>query len=135
MKKLLFILTFLFPLFTKAQTDSVVKDSTPFECVFPEIWEEPPFYPGGEAVMMKFIRDNLVYPDSAYKNGLEGKVMVEFIVEPDSSVTNVKAIKTFDEPCAREAERIVGLMKWNPGTQNYQPVRTKMIMPIRFKIN
>lgn len=129
MKKLLFILTFLLPLFAAAQTDTTVEQE-----IF-DIVEEAPSYPGGEDARAKFIRDNLVYPDSAIKKGLEGKVYLQFIVETDGSVSNVKAIRKFDEDCANEAIRVIKLMKWNPGKQRGKAVRVKVVLPIVFKLS
>lgn len=133
MKKILFILTILFPLFAAAQTDSTAEATSEQE-VF-DVVEEAPSYPGGENARAKFIRDNLVYPDSAIKKGLEGRVFIQFIVETDGSVSNVKAMRKFDEDCANEAIRVVKLMKWNPGKQRGKAVRVKVVMSIIFKLS
>ncbi|HYG15810.1 MAG TPA: energy transducer TonB [Bacteroidia bacterium] len=131
MKKLLFILTFLLPLFAAAQTDSTSKNDD--DIVF-DVVEEAPSYPGGQDSMMSFIRNNVVYPDSAIKKGLQGKVYVRFIVEKDGTVSNLKAIKEFDKDCTDEAMRVVRLMKWNPGKQRGKAQRVWMVIPFTFKL-
>lgn len=131
MKKLLFILTVLFPLFVVGQADSATNAD---DDLLLEVFEEAPSYPGGTDSMMIFIRNNIVYPDSVYKKGLQGRVIVQFIVETDGSVSNVNAVKTFDEACGKEAVRVVKLMKWNPGKQRGKAVRTRVSVPISFKL-
>lgn len=129
MKNLLFILTFLLPLFAAAQKDSInlKKDEI-------ETWDEPPTYPGGDSALNEFIRINLVYPRSALKDSLEGKVFIRFFIETDGSVKEAKAVKTFNEACSKEAVRVIKLTKWNPGKRNGKPVRIEFIMPVIFKL-
>ncbi|HYG15808.1 MAG TPA: energy transducer TonB [Bacteroidia bacterium] len=137
MKKLLFILTILFPLFAAAQTDIDVQEASTEKTSEQEVFdivEEQPSYPGGEDSMRKFIRDNLVYPDSAINKGLQGSVFLQFVVEPDGKVTNAKAIRSFDEDCAKEAIRVVNLMKWLPGKHRGKAVRVRVVLPIKFKL-
>jgi periplasmic protein TonB len=85
--------------------------------------------------MQKFIKDNLVYPPLAVENGLQGKVIVQFVVEPDGHVTDVKSVKFFDEECAKEAVRVVKLMRWTPGKHRNKSVRTRMVIPITFRLS
>lgn len=99
-----------------------------------EVVEDPPTYPGGEEARQKFIAKHLVYPPLAVENQKQGTVHVQFVVEPDGSLSNVRAVKTFDEDCAREAERVVRMMKWTPGKQRNKPVRVKVSMPIKFRL-
>lgn len=129
MKKLLFVLIFLLPLFAAAQTDSMSlkKDNI-------GTWDEPPTYPGGDSALTEFIKTNLRYPKSALKDSLEGKVYVEFFVEADGTVKEAKAIKTFDAACSKEAVRVIKLTKWNPGKQNGKAVRVKYVWFVIFKL-
>jgi protein TonB len=122
MKKIVFILLLLAPFFSMAQTDV-------FEAV-----EEAPYYPGGEEERQKFMSRNIAYPDSALKYGRQGKVYVKFIVETDSTVSKVHTVKTFDEYCAAECERVVKMMKWVPGKQKGKAVRVWVVMPISFRL-
>jgi len=138
MKKILFILTVLFPLFAVAQIDIDVQETRPEETGEQEVFdivEEQPVYPGGEDSMRKFIRDNLAYPDSAIKKGLQGSVFLQFVVEADGKVTNAKAIRSFDDDCAKEAIRVVNLMKWTPGRHRGKAVRVRVVLPIKFKLS
>ncbi|HYG14321.1 MAG TPA: TonB family protein, partial [Bacteroidia bacterium] len=115
-----------------------VEEPQPEQTNEPEIFdivENPPTFSGGDAAMQKFIRDNLVYPPLAVENGLQGRVIVQFVVEPDGRVTDVKALKFFDEDCAKEAIRVVKLMRWNPGKQRNKAVKTRMVIPITFKLS
>jgi periplasmic protein TonB len=133
MRKLIILIIVLFPLFATAQADSTVQASEDEE-IF-DIVQEQPSYPGGDSAMKQFIAKNLVYPPLAIKDSLQGIVIVRFVVEPDGSVTKVKAVKSFDENCSREAVRIVQLMKWLPGKQRGKTVRVAVVLPIKFKLN
>lgn len=109
-------------------------ESTGEQEVF-EIVEKQPSYPGGEEARQKFIAKHLVYPPLAIENQKQGTIIVEFIVEPpDGHLSNVKAIKSFDDDCAREAERVVRMMRWTPGEQRGKAVRVKVRMPIKFRL-
>jgi TonB family protein len=93
-----------------------------------------PKYPGGEEARQKYLRDNIIYPDSAEKNGIQGTVYITFIIEPDGSITNAKVIKGAKE-LSGEALRVVEKMpKWNPGWQDGNKVRVKINMPIKFVV-
>lgn len=95
----------------------------------------PATFPGGEVKMVEFLRENLKYPESVKKKGIEGKVYVQFVVEQDGSINDVKVLRGVYEELDTEAIRVVKAMpKWNPGTQNGKPVRTTMMLPINFKI-
>ncbi len=96
--------------------------------------ETPPYYPGGEPARLEFIKSNLVYPENAKKNSLIGTVQVTFIIETDSSVSNIVVTNTFDEECGKEAARVVSLMKWVPGKQKDKNVRVRLTMPIKFRL-
>jgi len=97
--------------------------------------ETQPEYPGGENAMLKFIKDNLVYPESAKKNGVEGVVYVNFIIEKDGSISNVKVLRGISAECDNEIIRVVNLMpNWSPGMQRGRPVRVYFNLPFRFKL-
>lgn len=93
-------------------------------------------FPGGPAAMAQFIQKNLKYPEIALENQIEGTVVVEFVVEKDGSISNIKVLKDIGGGCGNEAMRIIKMMpKWTPGKQGDMPVRVKMRAPIKFKIN
>jgi len=98
--------------------------------------EEMPQYPGGEEASAKFIRDNIKYPNKEMKNGIQGLVIVSFIVEKDGSISNVKVLKSVTPALDAEAVRVISLMeKWIPGTQRGKAVRVQINYPIRFILN
>jgi protein TonB len=101
-----------------------------------DVVEKMPEFPGGAAVMMKFIAENVKYPEEAYSKGIEGRVLVQFIIEKDGSVTNVKVIKKVNDAIDAEAVRVVKAMpKWKPGKQNGREVRVKYTIPVSFRLS
>ena len=98
--------------------------------------EVMPQYPGGQIAMMKYIMENMKYPEQAMKKGIQGRVAVRFIVEKDGSISDVKPILSVHPLLNKEAVRVVKSMpKWSPGKQNGKPVRVQLIVPIMFKLN
>jgi protein TonB len=101
-----------------------------------QIVEIYPEYPGGEEAMMKFLRDNLVYPKLAREIGLDGKVWIGFVVEKDGSLSNFNVAKGVAPLLDDEALRVVKMMpKWSPGKQRTKTVRVQYQIPITFKLN
>lgn len=85
--------------------------------------------------LYKYIQSNLKYPEAAKEAGVEGKVFVEFIVDKDGSLTDIKTVKGIGHGCDDEAERVLKASPaWNPGMIADQPVRVKMILPIMYKL-
>lgn len=99
-----------------------------------EVVEKMPTYPGGEEARQRFIAKHLVYPPLDIENQKQGTVYVEFIVEPNGSLSNVRHIKTFSDDAGNEAVRVVKMMKWTPGEQRGKAVRVKVRMPIKFRL-
>ena len=96
--------------------------------------EVMPEFPGGNDAMVKFLQENVVYPEKAKKKGISGKTYVSFVIEKDGSITDVKVARGFDKSCDAEAVRVVKAMpKWNPGKAKGQPVRVNFTMPFVFK--
>ena len=127
----------------EAGEDTKIEDYEPVEVPDPEdeeedvfiVVEEEPSFPGGDRARKEFIRKNLDYPEMARKSGIEGKVYVTFIVEPDGSITNVRVKRGVGAGCDKEAVRVVRNMpEWNPGKQRGKKVRVQFNMPIRFKL-
>lgn len=133
MKQLSIIFSLLL-LFAACKTKKAVvvegkEDNSVYEA--PDVF---PQYPGGEKARQMFIVKNLVYPPLAIESGKQGKIFVKFIVEKDGSVSNAKAVKTFDDACANESIRVINLMKWEPAKHKGKIVRSAMILPIIFKL-
>ena len=98
--------------------------------------EVMPQYPGGPNEIMRYIQENIKYPQSAKDNKIEGRVFVTFVVEKDGSITNAAVIRGIDKECDAEALRVVSSMpKWNPGQQDGKNVRTQFTIPIIYKFN
>lgn len=98
--------------------------------------EDTPEFPGGEAQIFKYLSDNIEYPTMERDNGIQGLVVVSFVVEKDGSITNVKVLKGVTPNINAEAERVVKKMpRWKPGRQRGKPVRVAINLPIRFTLN
>lgn len=97
--------------------------------------EDLPQPPGGYLEFMKWLTRNLRYPVAAEERKLQGKVVAEFIVNKDGSVTDINIIQSLNSFCDREALRVLRMMpRWTPGIQNDKPCRTKVCIPIVFKL-
>ena len=97
--------------------------------------EQMPMYPGGDAALMGYLRDNIHYPTVAAENGVHGRVVVGFVVERDGSITDVKVLRSVDPSLDREAMRVVKSMpRWTPGKQNGSAVRVKYQVPVTFRL-
>ena len=98
--------------------------------------DEEPEPVGGFDALYKFLQENLKYPESARDEGVSGQVLIEFVVEKDGSISNVKVLKGVHPELDAEVVRVVEMMpKWNPGKQDGKPVRTFYQIPVRFSIN
>ena len=97
--------------------------------------EQMPMYPGGDAALMGYLRDNIHYPTVAAENGVQGRVVVGFVVERDGSITDVSVLRGVDPSLDREAMRVVKSMpRWTPGKQNGSAVRVKYQVPVAFRL-
>jgi protein TonB len=129
----MFLMLSLFTFNANAQEDSLIYETndTIFDPV--EIYAE---FPGGEDSLMMFVYSNLVYPTQALKEKIEGRVVCDFVVEKDGSISDIKILRSFGYGCDEEAVRIVKLMpKWIPGKLKGEVVRVKFTLPIKFKLN
>lgn len=99
------------------------------------IVEDLPQYPGGAVEFMKWLSKNLTYPSLARSRKTQGKVVAVFYVEKDGSITGISVTKSLSSECDNEALRVLRKMpKWQPGIQNDKPCRTKVSIPIVFKL-
>lgn len=97
--------------------------------------EELPEFPGGAVELMKWLTKNLKYPSSAQQRKVQGKVVAQFIVNIDGSISNIELLTHVDPSLDREALRVVRLMpKWKAGKQDAKPCRTQVCIPIVFKL-
>ena len=97
--------------------------------------EQMPVFPGGEAALQKFIHDHLKYPAVSLEEGVQGTVMLRFVVNENGSVGEVQILKSLDTYCDREAKRVVqSLPRFTPGRQQGKPVKVWFQFPIRFEL-
>ena len=97
--------------------------------------EDLPQYPGGATEFLKWLTKNLRYPTVARNNHTQGKVVAVFYVEKDGSISGVKITKSLSPECDKEALRVLNMMPhWQPGVYHDQPCRTKVCIPIVFKL-
>jgi protein TonB len=100
-----------------------------------DVVEQMPSFPGGMGALMSWLSQNIKYPVIAAENGVQGRVIVQFVVEKDGSITDVKVAKSVDPSLDKEAARVVSAMpKWTPGKQNGSAVRVKYTVPVTFKL-
>ena len=116
--------------FREVIAEPVVEEEKPYEAV-----EQMPTFPGGETELMKFIRDNLKYPVIAQENGIQGRVILRFVVSKTGAIDNVTVLRSLDPTCDKEAIRVVKSMpKWIPGKQNGNNVPVYFTLPVVFKL-
>lgn len=97
--------------------------------------EEMPEFPGGPAKMLEYIQKNIKYPMMARESDIQGRVFVNFVVEPDGSISNVNVMRGIGGGCDEEAVRVVKSMPaWKPGKQRGSAVRCSFTVPIIFKL-
>ncbi len=107
-----------------------VEDNKVFDVV-----EQQPAFPGGQGALLSWLSQNIHYPAVAEENGIQGRVVVSFVVEKDGSISNVQVVRGVDPSLDKEAARVVKSMpKWTPGKQNGQAVRVKYNVPVTFKL-
>ena len=116
------------------EAKEVPADSTAKEEVF-MVAEQMPEFPGGMKEMLKFLQENVKYPENAMKNNVQGRVIVQFVIEKDGTPTEFKVLRSVDPDLDAEALRVMKAMpKWKPGMQKGQVVRVKFTVPVSFKL-
>lgn len=100
-----------------------------------DVVEQMPTFPGGPNALFEYLSKNIKYPAIAEENGVQGRVIVTFVVERDGSITDVKVAKSVDPALDKEAQRVVRSMPhWIPGKQNGSAVRVKYTVPVTFRL-
>lgn len=111
-----------------------VTSLAPQDSVFQAV-EEMPEFPGGMKAMMQFIFSNVKYPAISQENGTQGRVITQFTVGKDGSITDAKVLRSVDPYLDKEALRVISAMpKWKPGKQGGKVVATRFTMPIDFRL-
>jgi len=118
----------------ETKDDSLAKSQTQGD-IFTAVEMQPDFE-GGIDAFNSYLMNEINYPLLARRTGIEGRVDVQFVVEKDGSLTEVKAIKGIGADCDSEAVRVLqNAPRFKPGSQNGKPVRVRMVVPITFKLN
>ena len=108
-----------------------VKQPMVFSCCF----EVSPSFPGGQKALMEYLAANVQYPDTMEDTCAQGRVVVNFVVERDGSITEPKVVRSVSQALDEEALRVVRSMpKWIPGSQNGERVRVRYIIPVTFRL-
>lgn len=106
----------------------------PKEEIFEHV-EQMPMFLGGQDELMKFLVNNIKYPVIAAEQGIQGTVILRFIVGTDGSVSDIQVVRGFDPSCDKEAKRVLGLMpNWIPGKQNGRAVKVYFTVPVKFRL-
>ena len=115
---------------TEQQPSETEKDENIYDTV-----EQMPEFPGGLSACMSYIARNVKYAKIALENGIQGRVVVQFCVEKDGSISNTIVTKSVNPYLDKEALRVVSSMpKWTPGKQKGKPVRVKYTLPVHFRL-
>ena len=98
--------------------------------------EKMPEFPGGQQALFKYLSENVKYPVIAQENGIQGRVICQFVVNKDGSIVDVEVVRSGGDPSLdKEAIRVIKSMpKWKPGKQRGKPVRVKFTVPVSFKL-
>ncbi len=108
--------------------------SVPDSVVF-EVVEEMPDFPGGMKALMEYLSQNIKYPAEAHAKGIQGRVIVSFIVKKDGSISDIKVVRSVDPYLDKEAERVIAAMPaWKPGKQRGQAVNVRFTVPVAFRL-
>ena len=107
-----------------------------YEHILVNIPETPPEFPGGINGLMRFLSENIRYPAEAQKSGIQGSVVLQFVVNTDGSIVDIQVVRSVDPSLDREAIRVVELMpNWTPGEQRGKKVRVRYTLPINFRLS
>ena len=113
----------------------VVDKDTLDNPIFEVVEHMPEFPDGGMSALMEYLSKNIKYPEAAMKKGTQGRATVQFVVEKDGSITNVKILRGIDPELDKEAIRVISAMpKWKPGTQRGEAVRVRFTVPVMFRL-
>jgi len=117
--------------FETIQVEEEPEEEAPFMVV-----EDMPEFPGGTAALLEYLRKNIKYPSICREQGIQGRVLIQFIVNKDGSIVDPEVVKGVNPYLDKEALRVISTMpSWKPGSQRGKPVRVKFTVPVNFKLN
>ncbi|MEO5979566.1 MAG: energy transducer TonB [Chryseolinea sp.] len=112
----------------------VAKESNDDDMIFTVVEQQAEF-PGGMEALVKFLQKNVKYPAIARRMNVEGSVFVSFVVDRAGAISDIAIVKGISAECDKEAARVVGLMPpWKPGKQNGKAVKSRFVLPVKFKL-
>ena len=112
------------------QPEAPVEEEKPYQAV-----EQMPQFPGGEAALLKFINEKIKYPIPAQEAGIQGRVVVRFVVSKTGEIKDVTVLRSVESSLDKEAVRVIQMMpKWIPGKQNGNNVAVYFTVPVVFKL-
>ena len=112
-----------------------IPESKPDENSIFQVVETQPEFPGGMAELMKYLQKNIRYPQICKEQRVQGRVILQFVVNADSTISDVNVIKPVNPHFDKEALRVVKAMpKWKPGEQRGEPVRVRFTLPVTFRL-
>lgn len=101
-----------------------------------DLVDQMPTFPGGQSALFQWLSHNIRYPVVAEEQGIQGRVITQFVVMPDGIIDSIKVLEPVDPSLDNEAIRVIRAMpKWNPGMKNGKPVMTHYIMPVSFRLS
>lgn len=114
--------------------ESVVEEEEDADMIY-QVVENQPEFPGGTSALMQYLSNNIQYPEASKEKGVQGRVVVQFIVNKDGSISDPVVARSVDPNLDKEALRLVSSMPmWKPGMQRGKPVRVRYTLPVAFKL-
>lgn len=138
MKKNLYLLivlcAFSFQLIAQTHED-ILKEEIPSEPEIYKIVDQNPEFPGGMDSLFRFLAENIIYPEKAQLRGIQGRVVLMFIVDESGVISNIEVVNDVAGGCSEEAVRVVKKMpKWIPGKEDGKEVKVYYTLPIKFTL-
>lgn len=119
-----------------AEVENIVVEEEPQEEAPFMVVEDMPEFPGGTAALLEYLQKNIKYPPICRENNIQGRVLIQFIVNKDGSIVEPEVVRSVDPYLDKEALRVISTMpNWKPGSQRGKAVRVKFTVPVNFRLN
>ena len=113
---------------------TIIQEESDEDDIF-QVVEEMPEFPGGEAKLLEYLAKNIKYPERAREQGVQGRCIIEFVINKDGSVVEPKVVRSLEAQCDNEAMRVIRTMpKWKPGKQRDRAVKVTYTFPVIFQL-
>ena len=134
-KNLVLLFLMFFAVTVYGQNVSGQNQQLPADAKVFDVVEEQPSFPGGQGALMSWVSENINYPVEAAKNGIQGRVIVQFVITATGSIANVNVTRGLEPSLDKEAVRVISSMpKWTPGRQNGTAVNVRYTLPVTFRL-